>query len=106
MKLVIVESPTKSKTLKGFLGKEYQIAATMGHIRDLPEKQFGIEIEKDFKPKYVIIPKAKKNVQILKKEVEKADSILISTDPDREGEAIAWHLTQVLNFEHSNLEFV
>jgi len=97
MKLVIVESPTKSKTLKGFLGKEYQIAATMGHIRDLPEKQFGIEIEKDFKPKYVIIPKAKKNVQILKKEVEKADSILISTDPDREGEAIAWHLTQVLN---------
>jgi len=97
MPLVIVESPTKSKTLKKFLGRDYQIAATFGHIRDLPEKKFGVDIEKDFKPKYVIIPKSKKTIQFLKKLAEKSKLTILATDPDREGESIAWHLTQILN---------
>ncbi len=97
MHLILVESPTKCKTLRRFLGKEYQIAATMGHIRDLPKSKFGVDIENDFKPEYVIIPKAKKNVQFLKKEAKKADVVILSCDPDREGEAIAWHLTHILS---------
>ena len=97
MRLILVESPAKSRTIKQFLGKEYQIAATMGHVRDLPEDDFGLEVENDFKPKYVIPFKSRKIIQVLKKEVEKADLVIVSTDPDREGEAIAWHLTQILN---------
>ncbi|MDI6591938.1 MAG: type I DNA topoisomerase [Patescibacteria group bacterium] len=97
MKLVIVESPTKSKTLSRFLGPKYKVLSSYGHVRDLPENEFGVEIENDFKPKYNIIPKARKNVQLLKKEVEKADLVILSCDPDREGEAIAWHLTEILN---------
>ena len=97
MYLLLVESPTKSKTLKKFLGKEYQVLSSYGHIRDLPEDEFGLDVENDFKPKYIIIPKARKTIQFLKKEAEKAVSVTISTDPDREGEAIAWHLVQVLN---------
>jgi len=96
MPLLIVESPTKSKTLRKFLDQKYHITATKGHIRDLPEKKLGIDIENNFKPKYIIIPKAKKIIQLLKKETEKTDLVIIATDPDREGEAIAWHLTQVL----------
>jgi len=97
MQLVIVESPTKSKTIAKFLGPRYKVLASYGHIRDLPKSEFGIEIEKDFEPKYIIIPKARKNVNLLKKEVEKADLVILSCDPDREGEAIAWHLVQLLN---------
>jgi len=96
MQLIIVESPTKSKTLKGFLGKDYQITATMGHIRDLPKSKFGIDVENDFEPQYIIIPKARKTIQVLKKEAKKAELVTIATDEDREGEAIAWHLTQIL----------
>jgi len=99
MYLLLVESPTKSKTLRQFLSKDYQIAATMGHIRDLPEDEFGVDVENEFKPKYIIIPKARKTVQFLKKEVEKADLIIISTDPDREGEAIAYHLVYLLGLD-------
>ena len=99
MPLLLVESPTKSRTLKRFLGKDYQIAATMGHIRDLPKDEFGVDVEHNFKPKYIIPPKAKKTVQFLKKEVKKTDLIILSTDPDREGEAIAFHLTKVLNLK-------
>ena len=97
MQLIIVESPTKSKTIAKFLGPRYKVLASYGHIRDLPKSEFGIEIEKDFEPKYIIIPKARKNVNLLKKEVEKADLVILSCDPDREGEAIAWHLVQLLN---------
>ena len=97
MKLVLVESPAKSKTLKRFLGKDYQIAATVGHIRDLPQKEFGIDIEKDFAPKYVIMPGRKEIITGLKKASAKAETVYISTDPDREGEAIAWHLIQILD---------
>ncbi len=97
MKLIIVESPTKSKTLTKFLSKDYQIAATMGHIRDLPKGELGIDIDNNFKPRYIIPTKARKNLNLLKKEAEKADLVILATDEDREGEAIAWHLTQVLD---------
>jgi len=97
MQLIIVESPTKSITLKRFLGKEYQVLATMGHIRDLPKGEFGVETENDFKPKYIIPKKSKKIIQLLKEVAKKADLAIIATDEDREGEAIAWHLTQILN---------
>ena len=93
MQLVIVESPTKGATIKRFLSPEYRVLASYGHIRDLPENKFGIDVKNDFKPKYVAIPKAKKTIQLLKNEVGKASLVLISTDPDREGEAIAYHLS-------------
>jgi len=96
MQLVIVESPTKGATIKRFLSPEYRVLASYGHIRDLPENKFGIDVKNDFKPKYVAIPKAKKTIQLLKNEVGKASLVLISTDPDREGEAIAYHLSFLL----------
>ena len=99
MQLIIVESPTKSKTLQGFLGPQYKVLSSYGHMRDLPENEIGIDIENNFKPKYVIIPKAKKNVETLKKEVKKADKVILATDEDREGEAIAWHLSQALGLK-------
>jgi DNA topoisomerase-1 len=99
MKLVIVESPTKGKTIQRFLSKDYKVLPSYGHVRDLPEDEFGIDVENNFEPKYVIIPKAKKTIQFLKKEVEKADVCYLSTDPDREGEAIAYHLVYLLNLD-------
>jgi DNA topoisomerase-1 len=99
MQLVIVESPTKGTTIKKFLGPDYQVLSSYGHIRDLPEDKFGIDVENDFKLKYVIIPRAKKNVASLKKEVENATFIILATDEDREGEAIAYHLAFLLNLK-------
>jgi len=96
MKLIVVESPTKSKTLKRFLGKGYEVTSTMGHIRDLPKKTFGIDIDKNFKPNYVVIPKRKKDIIQLKKLAAEAKEIYLAMDPDREGEAIAWHLSKIL----------
>jgi len=100
MKLIIVESPTKTKTLKKFLGKEYAIAATVGHVRDLPKKELGIDIEKDFTPKYVISPKKGVVIKEIKKLQEKADEVYLAMDPDREGEAIAWHLAEILKLKN------
>lgn len=99
MRLVIVESPTKSKTISKFLGPEYEVLSSYGHIRDLPQSKLGIDIERDFQPDYIIPTKAKKNVTLLKKEAQKSDSIILATDEDREGEAIAWHLAQALNLK-------
>ena len=96
MRLVIVESPTKAKTISKFLGPEYKIAASFGHVRDLPERQFGVDVENDFKPTYVIIPEAKERIEKLKKEAKKAKLVILGCDPDREGEAIAWHLVKIL----------
>lgn len=96
MKLIVVESPTKSKTLKKFLGKGYEVTSTMGHIRDLPEKTFGIDIDKNFKPNYIVIPKRKKEIVQIKKLAAEAKEVYLAMDPDREGEAIAWHLSKVL----------
>ncbi|MBA7646343.1 DNA topoisomerase 1 [subsurface metagenome] len=97
MQLVIVESPTKSKTLQGFLGPKYRVLSSYGHVRDLPKDELGVDLENNFKPKYVIPFKSKKVVQFLKNELEKSQLTIIATDEDREGEAIAWHLTQILN---------
>ena len=97
--LVIVESPTKANTIKKFLGADTSVLSSYGHIRDLPKSTLGIDTEKGFEVKYVIPVKAKKNVTALKKEVEKTDTIYVATDPDREGEAIAWHLIEVLKLD-------
>ncbi|HOX30019.1 MAG TPA: type I DNA topoisomerase [Candidatus Paceibacterota bacterium] len=102
MRLVIVESPTKARTLQGFLGSDYKIISSYGHVRDLPQHAFGVDLEHDFEPKYAIPVKAKKRISDIKKELEKADSVLISTDPDREGEAIAWHLVQALKLKNDS----
>ena len=97
MQLVIVESPTKSKTLQNFLGPEYKVLSSYGHIRDLPKDELGVDVENNFKPKYIIPFKSKKVVQFLTGEAQKAETVILATDQDREGEAIAWHLTQILN---------
>ncbi|MFA5029707.1 MAG: type I DNA topoisomerase [Patescibacteria group bacterium] len=93
--LVIVESPTKAKTISKFLTKDFQIESSFGHVRDLPEKELGVEVKNNFEPKYVISPRAKKRVTELKNLAEKADLIYFATDEDREGEAISWHLAQI-----------
>ncbi|MFV0341226.1 MAG: type I DNA topoisomerase [Parachlamydiaceae bacterium] len=95
-KLIIVESPAKIKTLKKFLGPEYIFESSIGHIRDLPEKEFGIDFENDFEPKYVTMPGKEEVIAKLKKAIKECDTIYLSPDPDREGEAIAWHISQIL----------
>lgn len=95
--LVVVESPTKAKTLQKFLGDQYQIEASMGHVRDLPKAEFGVDIEHNFEPKYVIPRDKIKKVNELKKVAKEAGMLWLATDPDREGEAIAWHLSQVIS---------
>jgi DNA topoisomerase I len=94
--LVIVESPTKARTLAKFLGSKYQIEASMGHIRDLPKAELGVDVEKEFEPKYVIPRDKKKRVNELKKTATGAKTIWLATDPDREGEAIAWHIANLI----------
>lgn len=99
MQLVIVESPTKAKTISRFLGREYSVKSSYGHIRDLPKSKLGVDVKDDFKPTYVITEKAKSKVEELKKISNKADTIILATDGDREGEAIGWHLTYALGLE-------
>src|SRR3989344_73378 len=94
--LVIVESPTKARTLSHFLGPEYKIIASLGHVRDLPRGEFGVDVEKNFEPKYVIPKEKIKAVNILAKSAEAADNLWLATDPDREGEAIAWNLLEII----------
>ena len=98
MNLVIVESPTKARTISQFLAKDYKVESSYGHIRDLPKSKLGIDVEKNFEPQYIIPLKARKRVNRLKKEAEKAAAVILATDEDREGEAIAWHLTEALGF--------
>lgn len=95
-KLVIVESPTKVKSISKFLGDEYKVEASLGHVRDLPQKKFGVNVEKDFKPDYVVPKKSQPLVAKLKKAAAAAEVIYLAPDPDREGEAIAWHLQELL----------
>ena len=97
MQLVIVESPVKAATIEKFLGSNYRALSSYGHIRDLPKSELGIDIENNFKPKYIVPLRAKKNVNILKKESEKANLVILATDEDREGEAIAYHLAFLLD---------
>ena len=97
--LVIVESPAKVKTIKKFLGSNYVVTASQGHVRDLPKSQLGIDVENDFEPKYITIRGKGDILANLRKEVKKADKIYLATDPDREGEAISWHLYVALKLE-------
>ncbi len=100
MQLVIVESPTKAKTIQKFLGSKYKILSSFGHVRDLPKSKIGVDVEKNFEPSYIIPTKAKKVVTALKKEAAKADEVILATDEDREGEAISWHLQEALKLEN------
>jgi DNA topoisomerase-1 len=95
--LLIVESPTKVKTLSKFLGKEFTIKASVGHIKDLPKKELGVDIDNNLNPTYVVIEGKEKVLKDLKKSARSADRIFLGPDPDREGEAIAWHIAAELN---------
>ena len=101
--LVIVESPAKVKTIKKFLGKNYEVAASNGHVRDLPKSQLGIDVEHDYEPKYITIRGKGDILAGLRKEVKKAEKVYLATDPDREGEAISWHLSKALKLEDKNV---
>lgn len=102
--LVIVESPTKVKTIKKFLGKNYEVVASQGHVRDLPKSSLGIDVDNDFEPRYITIRGKGDLLSSLRKEVKKADHIYLATDPDREGEAISWHLLEALNLKGKDVK--
>ena len=97
--LVIVESPAKAKTIKKYLGSNYKIKASMGHVRDLPKSRIGVDIEDDFEPKYINIRGKGELIKELKKEAKNATKVFLATDPDREGEAISWHLSNLFNID-------
>lgn len=101
--LVIVESPAKVKTVKKFLGANYEVAASNGHVRDLPKSQLGIDVEHDFEPKYITIRGKGELLAGLRKSAKKADKVYLATDPDREGEAISWHLSKALNLDDKKM---
>ena len=98
-KLVIVESPAKAKTIKKYLGRNYEVVASMGHVRDLPKSRLGVDTENDFAPKYINIRKQSETIKKLKAAAKDKDKIYLATDPDREGEAISWHLAQLLGVD-------
>lgn len=100
--LVIVESPAKAKTIEKFLGKDYRVLASYGHVRALPSKQGSVDVARDFEPRYHVLPESRKHVEALKKEASRSREIILATDPDREGEAIAWHLLQALGIEEQS----
>ena len=97
--LVIVESPAKAKTINKFLGSNYHVVASNGHVRDLPKSRLGIDVEDDYEPKYITIRGKGDILAMLRKEAKKADKIYLATDPDREGEAISWHLMKALKLD-------
>ena len=100
--LVIVESPAKVKTIKKFLGSNYDVQASNGHVRDFPKSQFGIDVDNDFEPKYITIRGKGELLAGLRKAAKKADKIYLATDPDREGEAISYHLMKALKLENKD----
>jgi DNA topoisomerase-1 len=100
--LVIVESPAKAKTIEKFLGKEYKVASSFGHIADLPSKELGVDVNGDFSAKYIVSSDKKKIVTELKNLAKKAETVWLASDEDREGEAIAWHLSNTLNLSQDN----
>ena len=101
-KLLIVESPAKAGTIKKYLGKDYPVVAAMGHIIDLPKSQLGVDVDNDFSPRYITIRGKGTLLSQLKKEASKADVVYLATDPDREGEAISWHLAKALSIDPSS----
>ena len=98
-KLVIVESPAKAKTIRKYLGDGYEVMASMGHIRDLPASQLGIDVERDYNPQYINIKGKEKLIKELKGAAKQSEGVLLATDPDREGEAISWHLAHLLGLD-------
>lgn len=104
MNLVIVESPTKAKTISRFLSKDFKVVSSYGHVRDLPKAEFGVDVDHNFEPKYIIPRNAKKHVTKLKKEAKKTKEVILATDEDREGEAISWHLTIALNLNEKSTQ--
>src|SRR3990170_1629441 len=104
--LVIVESPSKAKTLSKYLGKKYTVMASIGHVRDLPKSKFGVDVEHDFQPQYQVIRGKKKVLDEIKRASKTADHIYLAPDPDREGEAIAWHIAEELNGKKGKVQRV
>ncbi len=104
--LVIVESPAKAKTIGKFLGRNYTVKASVGHVRDLPKSKMGVDIEHNFEPQYITIRGKGDVIKELRKEAKKADKVILATDPDREGEAIAWHLKTLLEKQNDKFERV
>ena len=102
-KLVIVESPAKANTIKKFLGGNSKVVASMGHIRDLPKSKMGINIENNFEPEYINIRGKASLINSLKKDAKNAKKVYLATDPDREGEAIAWHLAYILGIDQDSV---
>ena len=102
--LVIVESPAKATTIKGYLGPSYRVVASKGHVRDLPKSTLGIDVENHFTPHYINIRGKGDLIKELKKEAKNADKIYLATDPDREGEAISWHLSTALGIPVDNIK--
>src|SRR3954452_23849127 len=100
--LVIVESPAKAKTIERYLGKKYEVKASMGHIRDLPKSQMGVDVDDNYKPKYITIRGKGDVLKDLRKSAKKAKKIFLAADPDREGEAIAWHLAHILDIDEKS----
>src|SRR5205823_2920354 len=104
--LIIVESLAKTRTLAGFLGKSYDIRASMGHVRDLPKNRLGVDVEHNFEPSYTVIPERKDHISQLKKAASTSRNVYLASDPDREGEAIAWHLVHALGLKNAQrIEF-
>ena len=104
--LLIVESPTKAKTIGKMLGKNYKVLASIGHLRDLPKSKLGVDLENDFEPEYITVRGKGTKVKEIKDEYKKADKIFLATDPDREGEAISWHIATLLNLDGKSLNRV
>lgn len=102
MNLLIVESPAKGGTIEKYLGKDYQVLASYGHVRDLPKRDLGVDVENDFAPKYIVPPKAKKTISALKNAILEAEKVYLATDYDREGEAIAWHVIKATGLDKNN----
>ena len=96
MQLIIVESPHKAKTIEKFLKGDFKVNASKGHVRDLPVNYMGVSIANNFEPHYVITPEKKRDIKVLEDLAKKADKVYLATDPDREGEAIAWHIANIL----------
>src|SRR5438045_6668395 len=101
--LVVVESPAKAKTINKYLGRDYKVVASMGHVRDLPKSKLGVDVEGEFEPEYVVIPSRAKVIKELKDAAKGVTDIFVATDPDREGEAIGWHLAEELGGKNKKI---
>jgi len=106
MKLIIVESPHKAKTIAKYLGSGYRVVASKGHVSDLPQKTMGIDVKNNFKPEYVVSPEKKPIIDMIKKDIQHCDAVYLAGDPDREGEAISWHLANVCDIKEKKVRIV